>query len=158
MRIKICLAVTFSMLTTIGLASCNANAGLNRVETLGKVKTGQLLPSYAGVSMAGKPMGSKPTNGRFLIHLLHPQLPPTCMDEECGEIGFLVRNQGGQLYGASDRQLAEAAFDILPSTGVAKSEKYGVLIVSDPKGKVIAIYNHANRDSVRVVLSDLQNL
>jgi hypothetical protein len=158
MRIKICLAVTFGVLTPIVMAGCTANSALERVQTLGKVKTGQPLPSYTGVSMTGKPMGAKPANGRFLIHLLHPQLPATCVDDECGEMGFLVRNQGGQLYGSSDRKLAGEAFDILPPPSSAKSEKYGVLIVSDPKGKVIAIYNHADRDAVRVVLSDLQNL
>jgi hypothetical protein len=158
MNIKIRLASNLCVFATIWMFGCNANASLERVQTLGKVKTGQPLPSYAGVSMTGKPMGAKPANGRFLIHLLHPQLPTTCVDDECGEMGFLVRNQGGQLYGASDLKLAGEAFDILPPPSSAKSEKYGVLIVSDPKGKVIAIYNHADRDSVRVVLSDLQNL
>jgi hypothetical protein len=158
MRIKICLAVTCVVLTTIGLGGCQANTSLKRVDILGKVKTGQLLPSYTGVSISGKPMGPKPANGRFLIHLLHPQLPATCVDDECGEMGFLVRNQGGQMYGASDRKLANAAFNILPPANSAKPDRYGVLIVSDPQGKVISIYNYADRDSVRIVLSELQNL
>lgn len=101
-------------------------------------------------------MGRIPSRGRFLIHLLHPELPSACVDEECGEIGLLVQRRGGQLYGGSDLKLAGAVFDILPPPNSNQNiNEYGVLIISDPQGKVLSIYNHANQDSVRVVLENL---
>jgi hypothetical protein len=137
--------------------SCATIPQLQKVNSLGKIVVGQLLPSYAGVSASGKAMGRVPSRGSFLIHLLHPELPTTCVDEECGKIGSLVQSYGGQLYGGSDRKLAGAVFGILPSPNSSKNiDEYGVLIVSDPRGKVLSIYNHANQNSVNTVLKSIQ--
>lgn len=139
------------------LAGCSASPPLQKVDSLGKVTVGQLMPSYSGGSSSGRAMGRVPSRGKFLIHLLHPALPIACVDEECGEIGSLVQSYDGQLYGSSDLKLAGAVFDILPPANSSKdSDEYGVLIVSNPGGKVLAIYNHANQQSVKVVLDNLQ--
>jgi hypothetical protein len=140
------------------LLGCTVSPPLQKVNSLGKVTVGQLLPSYTGVSSSGRAMGRVPSKGEFLIHLLHPELPATCVGEECGEIGGLVQSYGGQLNGASDRKLAGSVFDILPSSDSSKSfDEYGVLIVSDSRGKVVAIYDHANKNSVQTALDDLSN-
>lgn len=100
-------------------------------------------------------MGPIPSKGTFLIHLLHPSLPTICVDEECGAIGPLVKSYGGQLYGSSDLKLADAVFGILPDQNSSKNiNDYGVLIISNPKGKVISIYDHASPDSVSIVLKN----
>jgi hypothetical protein len=147
-------------LFTIGLSlttSCMANPPLQKISSLGKLKVGQLLPSYGGVSASGRAMGRVPSKGSFLIHLLHPELPTTCVDEECGKIGSLVQSYGGQLYGGSDRKLAGAVFDILPSPSSSKNiDEYGVLIVSSSGGKVLSIYNHATPNSVSTVLKSFK--
>jgi hypothetical protein len=138
---------------TIG---CTANPSLQKVNSIGKITVGQLLPSYGGGSKSGRAMGRVPSRGTFLIHLLHPELPTTCVDEECGQIGSLVQSYGGQLYGGSDRKLARAVFGILPSPNSSKNDEYGVLIVSDSGGKVLSIYNHANQSSISMVLKSLE--
>ena len=137
---------------------CTANPpSLQKVNSLGKITIGQLLPKYSEVSASGRAMGPRPSKGKFLIHLLHPELPTLCVDEECGEIGTLVQNYGGQLYGGSELKWIYGVFDILPPRNSSKKiTEYGVLIVSDTSGKVILIYNHAKQDSVPIVLENLQ--
>ncbi len=139
------------------MLGCSASPPLQKVNSLGKITVGQLLPSYVGGSPSGRGMGRVPSKGKFLIHLLHPELPSTCVDEECGEIGTLVQSYGGQLYGGSDRKLARSVFDILPSPNSSKKiDEYGVLIVSNSGGKVLSIYNYANKSSVSKVLKSVK--
>ena len=152
---------TLGQVFLLGFSLCLGCTGnppsLQKVNSLGKITVGQLLPNYSEVSMSGTAMGRVPSRGKFLIHLLHPELPILCVDEECGEIGAIVRKYGGQLYGGSDLKWIGGLFDILPPRNSSKKiTEYGVLIVSDTSGKVISIYNHAKQDSVPIVLEDLQ--
>jgi hypothetical protein len=104
-------------------------------------------------------MGIRPANGRrFLIHVLHHDLPATCVDDECGPVGALVRQRGGQLYGASDLKLADR-FGILPpgdpTRGTEQYRPYSVLVVSDPQGKITGIYDRATLATVERFLAQL---
>ena len=141
----------------IGLSlGCTIHPPLQKVNSLGKVTVGQMLPGYSGLSISGKDVGPVPSRGKFLINLFHPELPPCCVDEECGEIGVLVQKYGGQFHGTSDLKIGDA-FGVLPPPDSSKNiNEYSILIVSDAKGQVISIYNHARPDSVYKVLEDLQ--
>ena len=154
---KIQALLSLLLMGVVLLIGCTPSPSLQKVNSLGKISVGQLLPSYGGGSPSGRAMGRVPSKGKFLIHLLHPELPAACVDEECGEIGSLVQRYGGQLYGASDLKLADSVFDILPPPNSSKNiNDYGVLIVSDSGGKVLAIYNHANQSSVKIALENYQ--
>ena len=137
---------------------CTTNPPLQKVNSLGKATVGQMLPGYSGLSISGRDVGPIPSKGKFLINLFHHELPPCCVDEECGEIGVLVQKYGGQLHGSSDLKIGDL-FGILPPPDSSKNTKdYSVLIVSDINGRIISIYNHARLDSVSKVLENLQKL
>lgn len=141
----------------VGLSSgCTIHPPLQKVNSLGKVTVGQMLPGYSGLSTSGRTVGPVPSRGKFLINLLHPELPSFCVDEECGEIGVLAQKYGGQLQGTSDLKMGDI-FGVLPPPDSSKNiNEYGVLVISNTKGRVISIYNHARPDSVHKVLEDLQ--
>jgi hypothetical protein len=150
------LAGFVSLVMLAGCSQLSTNSSsptLNSVNQLGNVTVGQSVPGYGGGSASGRGMGPKPSRGEFLVHVLSPDLPITCVDDECGDVGAWVVEQGGQLFGGSDQKLAYI-FGVLPEEveGSVKPLEYSVVIVSDKHGKVTAIYNNSGLESVKEIL------
>ncbi len=151
------------MLSTIlFVISCNADSGdsppaFQSVSTLGKLSVGKTLPRYSGSSESGQTVGNKPRNRKYLIHLLHSDLPPICVNEECGAFGPVANLKGADLYGGSDLKFADQVFGIFPADNDAfrqQSQNYGVLIISDQQAKIRTIYQHVDLPEVETILQD----
>jgi hypothetical protein len=161
---KISLPVLFCLM--ILLNGCGFLQGLGKpsmqeVKSLGKLTVGKLLPSYGDGSPLRRSIGTKPSRGEYLIHLLHPKLPPTCVDYKCGVSLDLGKPQKIQLYGGSDLKLADIGFGIFSASTSEEfskqSQDYGILVISDQKGKIISIFNHVQLSDVAEVMKR-QNL
>jgi len=125
------------------------------VTTLGKLSVGATLPTYGGSSESGRAIGNQPIDRKFLVHLLHSELPPTCVNEECGALGPIANLKGADFYGGSDLKLADQIFGIFPADHEAyrqESQNYGVLIISDQQAKIRAIYQHVDLPDVETIL------
>lgn len=148
------------LLNGCGLLQGFGKPSIQERESLGKLKVGRTLPNYAGGSQSGRAMGNKPSKGDYLIHLLHPKLPPACVDEECGVSVDLDRPKKKQLYGGSDLKLADQIFGIFSASNEEfrkESQDYGVLVISDRKGKILTIFEHVELSDVAEVMKR-QNL
>lgn len=148
--------------TAFLMFSCDANPGespstFQSVPILGELSVGKTLPSYAGSSESGQQAGNTPKDRKYLIHLLHTDLPPLCVNEECGAFGSIANIKGADLYGGSDLKLADQVFGISPTDYDAfqqQSQNYGVLIISDQQAKIRAIYQHVYLPDMETILQD----
>jgi hypothetical protein len=105
-------------------------------------------------------MGIRPSRGNYLVHVLHPQLPAACVDEECGPFGQTAETMGIQIFGGSDLKLADQIFGIFsadtPEEFQKQSKDYGVLVLSDKRGKILAIFNSIELTDVGKILQAKQ--
>lgn len=161
--LSVAIAAAVVMSITYG---CNGGSGqkttqtsFNEITTLGKLRVGKTLPSYVGGSNSGRGMGIRPSRGNYLAHVLHPQLPATCVDEECGTFAQVAKKMGIQIFGGSDLKLADQIFGIFPADNEEfqkQSKDYGVLILSDKQGKILSIFNQIELTDVSKILQTKQ--
>lgn len=127
------------------------------VTTLGKLTVGKPLPPLAQEPEFRLKARNKPGNRKFLVHLLHSQLPPLCTNDDCGAFGPIANLKGADFYGGADLKLADQIYGIFPTDNEAfqqQSQNYGVLIISDQQAKIRAIYQHVDLPDVETILQD----
>jgi hypothetical protein len=169
MKVYRLLSVAIAAVVVSGSSGCSVGTGkkttqtsFNEITTLGKLTVGKTLPSYVGGSNSGKGMGIRPSMGNYLVHVLHPQLPAACVDEECGTFAREAKKMGIQIFGGSDLKLADQIFGIFPADTDEEFQKqskdYGVLVLSDKQGKVLAIFNAIELTDVSKILLQAKQL
>jgi hypothetical protein len=139
-----------------GVGTGSSESALIEVNSLGELTVGQAVPGYVGGPPSGRGMGPKPSRGDYLVHVLHPDLPPTCVDEECGDFGAIAKQRGVQVFGGSDLKLADGIFGIFSATTSeefqAQSQDYGVVVISDKHGKILSIFNEIELSDVAKII------
>jgi hypothetical protein len=75
------------------------------------------------------------------------KLPPTCLDEQCGNEVRPVVAKGGHVIGGSDGKYAKALGVKLLSTRPWRLEP-SLVVVTDAGGRVTAIWKGAGREHV----------
>lgn len=150
LKFLVCLAL---LLNSCEFSKEQGKPSLQKVRTLGKLTVGKLLPVPTQSTWE---TGAKSSKGKYLIHLLHPSLPPLCIDEECGVSLNLGKPQKVQLYGASDLKLADIGFGIFSTVTneefSEQSKNYGVLVISNQKGEILSIFEHVELSDVNDVV------
>lgn len=149
--------LSFLMMSGCRMGQQSSTRSFQSVPNLGKLSVGKSLPTYAGTSESGLQASNKPAEHKSLIHLLHTDLPPLCVNEECGAFGSIANLKGADLYGGSDLKLADQVFGIFPTDNEAfkeQSQNYGVLIISDQQAKIKAIYQNVDLPDMESILQD----
>ncbi|MEM1673220.1 MAG: hypothetical protein QXT86_14315 [Archaeoglobaceae archaeon] len=150
------------------------------ITQFGLIKVGDPLPSFIGISQSGKRVG--PTflkDGKFYVYVIDEQLPPCCLDLECGEQAKIVINKGGHLIGISDFKYANILGVRLVRTPtlirkvVKKAIHYfeeklrwqipiyrrrfetSLIIITDDKGYIMYIYKNAKIRDIPHIMKDL---
>lgn len=149
------------------------------VKQFGLIKVGNPLPSFIGISQSGREVGPTcPKGGKFYIHVIDEQLPPLCLDLECGEQAKIVTNKGGHLIGGSDPKYAKilGVRTVKIPTLIKKvkkaiyyfEEKLGwkipiywrrfetsLVVIIDDKGYIMHIYKNARIQDIPRIMKDL---
>lgn len=147
--------------TTFFISSCaptqdKPQIPFKSVTTLGRLSVGTTLPARSAM-IAHQNGRNKLGNRKFLVHLLHSELPPVCTNDECGVFGPIANLKGADLYGGGDLKLADQFYGIFSTENEAfrqESQNYGVLIISDQQAKIRAIYQHVDLPDVETILQD----
>ena len=124
-----------------------------RVRSFGPLEVGAPVPGFGGVSMSGTHISPTSPAGKFFLFVIDDDLPPTCLDGECGASGRLVARKGGHMIGGSDGKLAQA-FGVVPITVNSTFRPIkSVVVVGDSAGKITAIYRGASVDDAKRVMA-----
>jgi len=150
------------------------------VAQFGLIKVGQSVPSFIGVSQSGREIKpSFPKGGKFYVYIVDEQLPPSCLDLECGKNAEIVIYKGGHLIGGSDPKYAKLfnirmvknnsiLNKILHKINKSFLEKFGrkiqvnwykletsLVVVTDSNGHIILIYKNAGIKDIPHIMRDL---
>ena len=149
------------------------------ITQFGSIRVGGLLPSFVGISQSGKEIGlALPKGGKFYIYVIDEQLPPTCLDLECGKQAEIVLNKGGHIIGGSDPKYAKI-FNVKLIKNLSLNnkisyyikpfiEKLGweiqvnwwkletsLIVVINNKGKILRIYKNAKLKDIPLIMRDI---
>jgi hypothetical protein len=153
-KILVILAVAVSVGGIWTLLDHWSDSTLRKVEKFGNIKVGMLIPSFGGVSAKGRQMGPGKPDGKFFIYLIDEGLPPVCLDDECGNIGRIIRERGGHLFGSSDGKMA-SAIGVKIKPGEPYAFEIPVAVLTDAGSKIQAIYENAKLSDVNQIISDI---
>jgi hypothetical protein len=84
----------------------------------------------------------------FYFYLLNTSLPRKCMNLQCGTFARQILAQGGMLMGGAHEAYAKE---------VGMEPNASVLLVTDPGGKVTAIYRDVSSGDVSEILKVVSN-
>ncbi len=118
------------------------------------VSVGMDIPSFGAISMNDAHITPTTPEGNFFIHVIQPDLPPVCLDEECGESYAAVSDKGGHLFGFSDGKAA-SSFDIKIQPGIPYDFDDTLVVVTDRRGKILALFEHAKMSNVPVIVDGI---
>jgi len=152
------------------------------VEQFGPIKVGGRLPGFSGVSQSGIMVGpTRPRSGRFYVHVIDEQLPPACLDLECGEQARAITRRGGHLIGGSDYKGAKGfGVKVIKTSSLTRRVLYHVpplvdrligrrirrdfwtfetslVVVVNCEGRIVRIYKNAGIKDVPRLVSNLED-
>jgi hypothetical protein len=139
---------------TILVLPCTVFAQLISITELGLLKVGKEVPGFSGISQKGVAIGSSTPQGKFFVYFINDTLPPTCLDEECGETGKRIAALGGRLIGGSDGKFASLFGLKLLSSKPWKIDRSLIVLTSD-KGIIEAIYDKATMTDIEGTVEKL---
>lgn len=182
MRMKIIVTTLLLCLITAALFFSASNR-CYRVNTFGLVKVGGFIPSFAGVGIqTGK--GTMRPAGKFFVFFINEKADPDydlLDDERYGKVTDIITKKGGHFSATADGKVAKAfgINPILPRDrsvlALAKDviekrlnmrpikDSYNewaldasLIIVTDGKGKILALYKNAGTRDIEKVVRDLR--
>jgi len=83
--------------------------------------------------------------------VINDKLPPTCLDEECGDEARPLIAKGGHMIGGSDGKYAKALGVQLVSTSPWRLAP-SLVVVTDAGGRVTAIWKGAGPEHVGTIM------
>ncbi len=127
------------------------SGGPVKLREFGTIRVGMQIPAFEGASGDGVPIGPATPPGQFFLHVISDKLPPTCLDQECGDDAPLVVAKGGHVIGGSDGKYARALGVQLVSTHPFRLDP-PLVVVTDAGGRVSAIWKNAGCEHMELIL------
>lgn len=128
---------------------------LQSIQAFGKTKVGDVVPSFSGVSETGKKVSSTTPEGKFFMYFINDQLPPICLDEECGKEATHIVMKEGHFIGGGDGKYAKI-FDVQLISTTPWKFNASLMIVANCKREILAIYKNAHLTHIEKIIIDLR--
>ncbi len=128
---------------------------ISRHDEFRSLKIGEPVPGFTGTSRTGKEIRANFPAGKFFIHFIDDQMGLPCLDLECGKEAESVIKKGGHLHGAGDGKLAKLFGVKLVSSSPWKFDT-SLMVVTDEKGRITAIYENAGLKDIHGILKELE--
>ena len=122
-----------------------------KVDSFRKISVGNPVPSFGAVSVKGIHFTHIYPNGKFFVHFIDDDLPPMCLDDECGDLAKLVTQEKGHFIGGSDGKYSgNFGINIIPD----KEWKFdtSLIVLTDDQGIIEAIYPNAKWKDLKRIL------
>ncbi len=129
--------------------------GISRHDELRSLKIGEPVPGFTRTSRTGKEIRPDFPAGKFFIHFIDDQVGLPCLDLECGKEAESVVEKEGHLHAAGDGKLAKLFGVKLVSSSPWKFDT-SLMVVTDRKGQIIAIYENAGLKDIDKILKELK--
>lgn len=117
------------------------------VQSFGPLKVGERAPFGPG-DLAAHPYKRVPVS-KFYVLVVAKNIPTTCVFEECGIDGDLVRGLGGWITG--DQQAETSSMAGLTDSKVRKGEQ-SIIVVADHAARIVGIYPDRDMRHLRTIL------
>ncbi|MCP4719877.1 MAG: hypothetical protein GY860_10515 [Desulfobacteraceae bacterium] len=145
---KIGIVILFCLL----LLGCES---ISRHDEFRSLQIGEPVPGFTATSRTGKEIRPDFPVGKFFIHFIEDQMGLPCLDLECGKEAESVVEKEGHLHAAGDGKLAKLFGVKLVSSSPWKFDT-SLMVVTDGKGQILAIYENAGLEDIDEILKELE--
>jgi hypothetical protein len=119
-----------------------------KLDQIGHLKLGDSIDSLPAIS-SEKHHARFGKRAHFSFYMFTPNLPPKCMNLQCGPFATKVLRRGGVLLGGAASVYAQ-------DLGTTNSDASSLLLVTDEQDHVTAIYRDISRENFDEVLASLE--
>jgi hypothetical protein len=116
-----------------------------QVETFNQLRVGDSIRSLTEISHERTRWGVARRTAHFYFYLLSNDLPTRCLNLQCGRFAMRILTRNGFLVGGADREFAK---EVGLEYGTSPESSPSLLIVTDSRGKVTALYENVTPASL----------
>lgn len=155
--VAVIVASVVTAISFLSQADQGTSSSLTRVNAFRKIKVGEKVPGFTGSSnVSGKRIGPTDPPGKFYVHFVNDQLPPTCLDLECTEQAAEIVSKGGHLLGFSDGKIA-GFWGVNVISKPTYSFDASVIVITNEESIITAIYKNVGFSDLPVIVDEIRH-
>jgi hypothetical protein len=153
MRASLSIFCVFFVLVSSVFASVPPTSQVIAIKSFNQLKVGDSIESLSLLAQERTKWGTSKHVARNYFYLLRSDLPPRCLNLQCGRFARKIMMRDGFLVGGADLKLAkEVGLDFVSTSA---NQAQSLLIVTDSSGIVTHLYENITKGSLDEILAQM---